>query len=113
MFPVPNVVSKPHVDDGISQVEAVKVEPKGVHNSIALVHDEQNCRRLAATSGGLVAIPLKRFLDRRMTSISLLQFLSESAMGFLGFTRQFLLLYALASFFSISSQVVPLMIGLM
>ena len=47
VLPVANVIPEPDIKNHVSQIEAVKVKPKRVHNTVALVNDNENSRRIA------------------------------------------------------------------
>ena len=38
MLPVTDVIAEPHVDNSVTEVETVKVEPERIDNSVAFVH---------------------------------------------------------------------------
>lgn len=40
VLPVAHVVAESHVEHHVSEIVAVKVEPKGVNDTVALVHDD-------------------------------------------------------------------------
>ena len=51
MLPVADMIAEPHVDNSVTKVEAVKVEPERIDDSIAFVHHHQDCRGIASATG--------------------------------------------------------------
>lgn len=84
MLPVPDMIAKAHVDNGVTQVEAVKEEPEGVHHSVAFIHDKQDCWSVTASSDSFAGDITERRLDL-LTAIAFAQLLPEEPVRLDGF----------------------------